>query len=37
MKKGTTPVVHPPSRVAVHLRGALNKELDIRLVKAGHV
>ena len=30
MKKGTTPVVHPPSRVAVHLRGALNKELDIQ-------
>jgi hypothetical protein len=30
MKKGTTPVVHPPSRVAVHLREALNKELDIQ-------
>ena len=30
MKKGTIPVVHPPSRVPVHLREALNKELDIQ-------
>ena len=30
MKKGTIPVVHPLSRVPVHLREALNKELDIQ-------
>jgi hypothetical protein len=30
MKKKVIPVVHPPSRVPVHLREALDKELDLQ-------
>ena len=30
MRKNTIPVVHPPSRVPVHLRQALEKELDLQ-------
>ena len=32
MRKNTIPVIHPPSRVPVHLRQALEKELDLQEV-----